>query len=231
MQDLEKRSERLELIATVLLAVATTASAWCSYQAELWSSIQLRNLAEAGALQGDSLRATEELTRATMSDVIATAAVIEAKARGDQRGARYIVDVARPVFRGPLRAWLDRAPAGAPPAGTPFDEPSYRKAMVQQPNALRRRANQRLAAATEANANGDLFVMRTVMLALSLFFLGIAGQMRGRRARRLTVALGAVVLVLSLVSVARLDRASRPRPWEAQEAPAPAVEDAGALTP
>jgi hypothetical protein len=61
-----------------------------------------------------------------------------------------------------------------------------------------------------AKGNADQFVMRTVMLALALFFLGISGQLKSRMPRRLALTFGTVVVVLTLFSLARLQRAPRP---------------------
>jgi hypothetical protein len=221
MRELENRSERLELVATVLLGVATAAAAWCTYEAQLWGSRQLREMARAGALQVASLRATEDGTRMTIADVVTFAAAAQAESRDDHRAARYFADVARPAFRAPLHAWLARRTATGLAPGTPFDDSAYREAIVGQADALRTQANRALVAATAANANGDLFVMRTAMFALSLFFLGIAGQLRTSQARRLALALGAAVLVLSLLSLTRIERAGRPHPTAAT-----ALEDA-----
>jgi len=41
---MDERSERLELVATVLLGIATAASAWCTYESQLWDGEQLRYL-------------------------------------------------------------------------------------------------------------------------------------------------------------------------------------------
>jgi hypothetical protein len=226
MRDLESRSERLELVATILLGVATAAAAWCTYEAQLWSSRQLREMARASALQVASLRATEDGTRQTITDVVTFAAVAQAEARGDHRASRYFADIARPGFRQPLRAWQARTAADGLAPGTPFDDPAYRKAIVGEADALRAQANRSLLASTAANANGDLFVLRTAMFALSLFFLGIAGQLRTSQARRLALALGAAVLVLSLLSLTRLERAGRPRPTAAS-----ALEDTTGQVP
>jgi hypothetical protein len=208
----ESRSERLELITTILLGMATAASALCAYQAQLWSSRQLREMAHASALEVASLRASDDGTRQTLSDVVAFAAVAQAESRGDQRTARYFAAAARPAFRPPLQAWLSRSTPAGPASGTPFDDPAYREGIAGEASALQAQANRALLAATAANSNGDLWVMRTAMFALSMFFLGIAGQLRTAPARRLAVAFGAAVLILSLLSLTRLERAGRPRP-------------------
>jgi hypothetical protein len=44
MEEAHERHERSDLLSAGLLAAATVASAWCAYQAALWSGDQLRGL-------------------------------------------------------------------------------------------------------------------------------------------------------------------------------------------
>jgi hypothetical protein len=207
----ENRSERLELLATMLLGIATATSAWCTFQAQLWSSKQLQDMASANRLQAESLRATDVITRQSVVDATTFVNVLEAKTRGDHRLVRNLTEVARPEFRPPLEAWLAQDSRPGPRMTTPFDDATYR-AVAQRPSTdLDERADAALTAASVANENSDLFGMRTVMVALSLFFLGIAGQLRSRGARRLAITIGSLVLVLTIASLTRLERAERPR--------------------
>jgi hypothetical protein len=215
------RSDRLELVTTVLLGVATAVSAWCTYQAQLWNSAQLRALARANAFQAASLAVTEVDNRKTIADMTAFAAVLEAETRGDHRAALDVVEVARPEFKGPLSQWIHRR---KPPS--PFDAPGYHESIMKEPRQLRLQAQGALSASAVANSNADLFVMRTVMLALSLFFLGLAGQLKTAPARGLALGFGALILVLSTLSLALLHRAGRPR-VPADEAKLPAVGERG----
>jgi hypothetical protein len=207
---MDERSERLELVATVLLGIATATSAWCTYQAQLWDSEQLEDMARASKLQSESLRATDVATRNAVVDATTFAYTLEADARGDHRLARYWSEVARPEFRPALRTWLaDRAKSST--QTTPFENPEYRAAVQKPAQDLGARADTALEGAFKANHNSDLFGMRTVMVALSLFFLGIAGQLKARGARRLALGFGALVLIVTLVSLTRLPRAGAPR--------------------
>jgi hypothetical protein len=223
---MDDRSERLELVATVLLGIATAASAWCTYQGQLWDSQQLQDMATASKLQSESLRATDVTTRNSVVDATTFAYVLEAEARGDHRLSRYLTEVARPQFRPLLEDWLEKRSTSGARASTPFDDASY-KAAAQKPSLdLAARAQAAFDAASIANENSDLFVMRTVTIALSLFFLGIAGQLRTRGARRLAVAFGALVLVASLLSLTRLERAGRPQRRPTEKALQPALGEA-----
>jgi hypothetical protein len=208
---MQERAERLELVVTILLGVATATAAWCTYQGQLWNSQQLANMASANKLQTESLRATDVSTRNTIVDAATFARVLEAEARGDHRLARYLVALARAPFRPALQSWLAKASPSTLATSTPFDDPEYRTAAQKESVDLGKKADAALEAANAANENSDRFVMRTVTVALSLFFLGIAGQLRTRSARRLAVAFGALVLIVTLLSLARLERAARPQ--------------------
>src|SRR5215831_9140118 len=100
-----ERSERVELVATVLLGVATVASAWCTYQSELWNSEQLQLMADASVADNESLRATDVSNRNAIIDASTFVGVVQAEARGDERSVEYLLAHARPAFRPTLDAW------------------------------------------------------------------------------------------------------------------------------
>jgi hypothetical protein len=208
---MDDRSGRLEVIATLILGATTALSAWCTYQAQLWNSEQLWQMVRAGQLGAQTAEAASTVTRQALVDIMTFANVLQNEARGDRRTARSFADVARPEFRPALEAWLAKRAESGPTASTPFEDVSYRNALHKTSRDLRKQTNEVVLAASVANHNGDLFVMRTVMLALALFFAGIASQMRSRAGRRLSLSIGAVILVVTVLSLARLDRAPRPQ--------------------
>jgi hypothetical protein len=136
--------------------------------------------------------------------------VLVAESRGDHALARTIAQVARSQFRPPLQAWVTSREAGDPHPPRPFDDPAYRDSLLRPAGDLQSQANAASRRAGVAKGNADQFVMRTVMLALALFFLGISGQLKSRMPRRLALTIGTVVVVLTLFSLARLERAPRP---------------------
>jgi hypothetical protein len=207
---LNEPDARFELTATVVLGIATAVSAWCAYQAQLWNSEQLADMMRANHLEAATAEATNLVTRNALIDITTFANVLENEARGDHRMARYIADVARPQFRPALDAWLAKRSDVRFAASTPFDDEAYRESMQKPSRELRERTKEVMVDASIANKNGDLFVMRTVMLALTLFFAGLATQLRTPAARRLAVTIGTFILVLTLLSLARVDRARRP---------------------
>ena len=60
---------RLELFATVLLAVATVATAWSAYQARVWTGEQSQGYSRANATRADVNRTSALANRQVQIDV------------------------------------------------------------------------------------------------------------------------------------------------------------------
>jgi hypothetical protein len=202
--------ERLEVVAGILLGIATVASTWCAYQATLWSGEQTRTLADASVKQFESLRRTMTANRESIVDVMTFASFIQAEARKDSGEATYIRKHARPEFRPALEAWI----AEPTRKGTPFGLPQYHVAEEEAALEIQQAAAKQIEAANLANDTADIFVLHTVVLAMALFLLGAATQVRGNRVQQGMLAFGALVLLLTLVSMVRRPRAPRPHPHE-----------------
>jgi hypothetical protein len=69
-------------------------------------------------------------------------------------------------------------------------------------------ASRNLDFAGDASRQNDLYVLHTVFFALALFFFGATSEVRRGGMRRFSLAFGAVILAATLVSLARLPRAS-----------------------
>ncbi len=68
----ERRSRRervIEVLAAVILSLATVASAWSAYQATRWSGVQSIRFGEANALRSESVRASNLAGQQTTVDV------------------------------------------------------------------------------------------------------------------------------------------------------------------
>jgi hypothetical protein len=131
----------------------------------------------------------------------------QAMVRQDERLIQFIRAHARPEFRGQLEAWYQAAKEHPDAAPSLFEDRSSADAVEAE--RLRREALAASGAASHANAMGDRWVLRTVIVTLALFFLGISTQARPGRVRLMTLALGGLTLAAMIISVARLPRA----PW------------------
>jgi hypothetical protein len=203
----DRRRDATEIVTAGLLAAATVASAWCAYQAALWGGEQTRKLATANSEHFESLEKTSDADVAVIVDVTTFINILESEARGDRRMADTIATHARPAFRPTLEHWLGERRAGREPADLPFHPPGYTLAAREAAKELEQKADQATQTANTANSYSDLFVLHTVLFAMAMFFLGSSSAARSRGVRRAMMVLGALILVLTVISMASLPRA------------------------
>jgi hypothetical protein len=111
----------------------------------------------------------------------------------------------RPEFRVAFEAWRATKPEtnpNAPPG--PTYVPQYRQPGIGKGKALDKEADEAFAAGATAGERSDKYVRITVFLASVLFLVGISTRFPLRGGRYALVALGAVLLVVSLVQLTQL---------------------------
>jgi hypothetical protein len=221
----EKGGDRLELVSWGLLAAATLASAWCAYQASLWSSVQSRSMARASVAQFASLRETTVANRNLMVDVGTFLHYITADLHGDAKVTRFLREHARPELKPALEAWIADRAAGHTELSNPFASPQYRVADLQKALDLNEQAATLLDTAHTAILRADAYLLHTVLFALSLFLLGATTQARRRSMQRATLILGALAFTLTTISMARLPRAPWHHPHDGEKKIAPVDSD------
>jgi hypothetical protein len=120
----------------------------------------------------------------------------------DQERANFLRSRMRDEFKPAFSAWLAKPPGpGGLPSGTPFEEPSYRlksRARAERFDALSASAVER---ARQANQNSDNFLFAVVFLASALALGGIAAKFRQLSAQLAVLLLGALMLVVGLVTL------------------------------
>ncbi len=200
-QESVRRDKRVELIAAVLLSIATLLTAWSAYQATRWSGEQSEDYTTASALRTESVRAANIARNQALIDVNTFIAWLDASVEGDQPLADDIRDRMREEFRPAFDEWLASAPAGELPEGTPFELESYSLAEEEKAAEFERRAAAAFDEGREANQIGDNFVLAAVMLASVLFFAGIAGTLDSLTPQVILLVLAGVMLVAGAIVV------------------------------
>jgi hypothetical protein len=192
-----------ELIAVVILSIATLGVAWSGYQSARWSGVQSTSYTEASGRRVESTRASARANTETMVDVSVFTSWLDAFARGDTELANFISERFRPEFETAFIAWLATKPVYDPDAPpTPFAMPEYQLASQQEADRLEQEANDLFDQGKAANQRSDDYVLNTVILVSVLFFAGIA-QRRFRRLeyRVALTVLGSAMLIYGLVHI------------------------------
>jgi hypothetical protein len=194
------RQHWVELLSTVLLAVAALATAWSTYQSTRWRGDQAADYSKATAARIESSEAATRAGQLTQIDIATFVQWIDASVAGDRELARFYRRRFRPEFQPAFDAWVATRPFTNPDAPlTPFAIPQYKVSEAVQSSQLNTQAGKHANAAEVANHRADNYVLAVVLLASALFFAGISTKMRMPRQREALLALGWVIFLSTAV--------------------------------
>ena len=216
------KSDRIELIATIAIAIATILTAWSAFEAGKWGGTQAINFSEAGAARTESTRADTLAGQLTQIDVAMYLDWVEAIALEFKEGDIPSIEEGlsepqlgtvsgflrvrfRDEFVPAVDAWIATNPVDNPDAPkTPFDMEEYVVAKSVEANALSTLADEKAQDARDANQNGDNYVLTMVLFASVLFFSGVSSKMGSHRNQLLMLSFGMIVLVVGIVILVSL---------------------------
>jgi hypothetical protein len=199
----EEKTDRVETVAAVLLALATVATAWSGYQASRWNGEQAKAFSRATATRIESTRASDLADAQTQVDVATFIQWVDAYAQEETDLVDFYYERFRPEFTPAMDAWIATRPLQNPDAPlTPFAMPEYQLAAREEAQQLEAEADA-LSAQARANVQrATNYVLAVVLFATVLFFAGMAARFRTRRVRVALLAFGVVVLVGTVVWLA-----------------------------
>ena len=200
-----RRDRLLSISEAVLLSIVALMAAWSGYAAAKWSTESRVGLAEASAARTKANRANLEAMELRDFDSSTFEAWFAAFTAHNRQAMALAEDRFRPQFRVAFAAWRATKPETNPnaPRG-PTYMPQYQEPGLAKGKALDRQADQDFAAGATAGERSDKYVRTTVFLASILFLVGISTKFPARGGRYALVALGAVLLVVSLVQLTQL---------------------------
>ena len=201
----------LELVAAVLLAIATVMTAWSAFQSAQWGGEMATSYSAAGAARTESNRASTLAGQQTIIDVQLFTDWLSAlnEEQGQVLPTQYVPDPDRysgflfarfrPEFQPAVHAWLAQDPATDPDApASPFAMDEYVLSATQESQRLEKKADAAAARAHHANGVKDNYVLATVLCASVLFFGGIGAKLSSPRLRLAMVGIGGVALLATL---------------------------------
>jgi hypothetical protein len=222
ISDLWGSNDRVELIATIVLAVATILTAWSGFESGKWGGEQSVNFSQAGAARTESTRADTlggQLVQidvamyidwvTALSDELADGTITEASLNPysptESTVSGFLYKRFRDEFLPAVDAWLATDPITNDAAPkTPFQMEEYVVAQSVEADRLTGVADAKAADARTANQNGDNYVLTMVLFASVLFFAGVSSKMNRPRNRVIVLGFGVVTLVVGLIILASL---------------------------
>jgi hypothetical protein len=193
----------VDVVTAVLLALATVATAWSSYQANRWTAEQSKAAARANATRVEAARAAGLASSLTEVDIATFIQWVDATAHDDTDLAQFYVDRFRAEFRPVFDVWIAMDPlanASAPP--TPFAMEQYRLSEEERAEELDSQAAVASARALTSIQRATNYVLCVVLFAVALFFAGISTHLKTPAVRRGLLVFGCVLFVVTAAWVA-----------------------------
>lgn len=192
-----------EIVITVILALATVATAWSGYQAARWGGVQSTKYSEAGALRVESTRASSAAGQLVQIDIGLFTNWVNAFANDNQRLADFYEQRFRPEFKPAFEAWVATDPRNNPDApSSPFAMPEYQVSQADEAVRLEEEAAITFDEGKVANQTSDDYILNTVILASVLFLSGIASRFEWLPVRIIIIIFGLIMLMFGLFNVA-----------------------------
>ena len=217
-------SDRVELVATVIMALAAIFTAWAAFESAKWSGEQATAFSRAGATRTESTRFDTAAGQQAGVDVAIYTNWLSALNSDRNDGSidigpgelyrptpgtlsGFLFERVRPEFRPALEAWLVlwAADSATAPA-TPFEMEEYVLANAVEADRLQTEADQFAAEAAQANQNSDDYVLTVVAFALVLFFSGVSSKLGSKRNSNLATALALILFIGATIALFSLPK-------------------------
>jgi hypothetical protein len=203
--DASATERRLELVSTLLLALATVATAWAAYQARQWTGEQAQSYSHATTARIAVNRVSGIANRQAQIDVATFIQWVDAYKLHRVELANFYRERFRDEFKPAFAAWLATKPldnVNAPP--TPFAMPQYRLRATAEAERLELRAAADSNRAKDSNQRADNYMLGVVLFASALFFAGISTRLRTAGARVAILGLGCLLFAGTAIWLATL---------------------------
>jgi hypothetical protein len=201
-KNVSKHERRLELFATLILAITTVATAWSGFQANLWSGEQSALYAQAGTKRTESVKADSEALSMQLADLNLFTNWLDAFANEQTELSEFYIERFRPEFMLAFEAWIAETPRTNPDAPpSPFAMPEYQLEAAARSDALEAEADRLFQEGQDANDIGDAFVLNTVILAVALFFTAMSERFDWQTVRYINLAIAIVITIFGFFRI------------------------------
>lgn len=201
----QTQESRFEAATIVLLGLAALITAWAAFQASLWDGVSLDQYAFADVLQGDALALRDAALNLSLEDETAFLEYAKAFRTGDGPLATLIKrEFMSKRVRDAVDSW-EKAPIAGRESSPLSESYGYSVPGREQSTNLSATARATMHRAREANSTGDKYNLAAILLAASLFLVGISSTLKLPRFRAGLLAIGTLILVGTVAWLATLD--------------------------
>lgn len=205
----DRGERRRELIATILLSVATVLSAWSAFQATKWHGAMSVAHSDANSARAQYTVASEEADAIFTVDLQLFTEWLNAHSAGHTELANGYAASFRDGFKPAFDMWLAENPTGRlVNSKLPFDYEQYSNPQKAKAGELFKQAEDLSESARRDVRNADNYTLTTVMLASVLFFAGISVKLDSGPMSWFLLSVGGVLLLAAGAAITQIPVAS-----------------------
>jgi hypothetical protein len=207
-EPVDRRTEVIEILEAIVLAIVAVATAWSGYQTARWDSKQAFLYGNSSSQRFIADQLSTRGGQEQLYDSTTFSAWLGATANGNKQAAALFARRFRPEFRPAFDAWLKTDPFHNPKAPPgPLVMPQYHNASLIGAAAASTKASAAFAEGTDAREHGDNYLRNTVLLATVLFLTALAGRFKTHAVRASLLGVSAVILMICVYYVITYPRA------------------------
>lgn len=205
-ESLRRRYPLLDVATVIVMGLSSVATAWSSYQSQLWSGLQSESYTQASGLRVESSRASAAASTLASIDVSVFMSWVDATGRGEDQLAEFYRERFRDEFRPAFDAWIASEPLANPDAPrSPFQMTEYLLSETVRADSLVAEAEATFERGREANRIGDRYVLTLVLFATVLFLTGLTQTLHSPAGLAL-LGLAALLFLAGIFGLASLPR-------------------------
>jgi hypothetical protein len=201
----QRQLDRTEIVLAILLGVAAILTAWSTFQSAQLGSAMTAAYSEGIRVSDAASQAFNDASAADVADQALFLEFAKSAQAGDEETAGYIHDSLMSAELAAAVDWWSEQPDSSG-YDTPFteDNPNWSTAMYDDAAALDADAQAKFDEAKDKDAIGSDFDILAIIIALSLFLFGVASLVRQERIKIGLGAVGAVILLFSIIRLIQL---------------------------
>jgi hypothetical protein len=202
---IEKARNRIDLISTILLSLATVLSSWCAFQSSQWNGEQYfhiddENIADNKRLQNEIAAVQRKAGELNYFLYYLNAVEDSNKVKREFMESRF-----PPHLKKAIIAWKATDPLNNPTAPvSPFLMEEYVAPETIEAKKFEVQAMAYKKAANQADRNADNYLLLSIMIAMVLFFTGLSGITRSGKYQRMLLFTALIVVIMVIVLMLRL---------------------------
>ena len=197
-----RSTSRTEVFVAVLLGVAAVVTAWSSFQSSQLSGRVQANYSEGIRIADEASQAYNTAVANDIRDRSLFLEFAKAAQADDEATAQYVLQtLMSPELAAAVEWWSEQPDESGPDSPFVEENPAWSNEDFETAQKLDVEAQERFDEAKRVGGEADDFERLSVILALALFFLGVAGLSRQHRVMLGLAACGMVIVVYALMRV------------------------------